>query len=328
MSSEAETYLPEPPWWVRFGRRTHFLVPPLLVALFLAIPFLLGDYSRSRMHEVMNERQAFGTALLYCLMPAYQIAAALYQWRAQLRVLRGLVPGVPLASRGLLASSLEPPLPFVSLGAVLGLLYGFLTFSDLGWLYGPPGPAPLDLWYQIANGAVWATIGWQLSRRLWSGHCFRQLGRVFELDVYRIESLKPLARISTYDVLVVMGAVAMLPLQSIDASFRWNNYSAGVVVAIPAVLILFFYPLTGVHANMRDTLAARIAEVQEQIDARPRSDIAGLALLTQHRETLRSFPTWPIDVGLIGKVLFYLVIPPLAWVAAALVERGVERFLN
>ncbi|MGD8417313.1 MAG: hypothetical protein PVH91_09665 [Pseudomonadales bacterium] len=37
---------------------------------------------------------------------------------------------------------------------------------------------------------------------------------------------------------------------------------------------------------------------------------------------------WPLDLSLVSRVAVYLVIPPLAWVGAAVVENVVQRFLD
>jgi len=95
-------------------------------------------------------------------------------------------------------------------------------------------------------------------------------------------------------------------------------------VSIPSILALVLPPIWGLHTNMRSVIKARVAELQSEINNCDRSDFAQLALLTEHRETVRDFNSWPLDVALVGKVLFYVIIPPLAWVAAALVEQVVD----
>ena len=47
---------------------------------------------------------------------------------------------------------------------------------------------------------------------------------------------------------------------------------------------------------------------------------AGLESLTSHIDRIRGMSSWPVDVGLAARVFGYVIIPPLAWVGAALVE--------
>ena len=53
-----------------------------------------------------------------------------------------------------------------------------------------------------------------------------------------------------------------------------------------------------------------------------------LNALLDRRSFLRSVHTWPLDLESASRVAFYLVIPPLAWVGAALVEMFVTSFVG
>ena len=46
--------------------------------------------------------------------------------------------------------------------------------------------------------------------------------------------------------------------------------------------------------------------------------------MTAHIDRVNSIPNWPIDVQLITRIFVYVVIAPLAWVCAALVEKMIE----
>jgi hypothetical protein len=38
-------------------------------------------------------------------------------------------------------------------------------------------------------------------------------------------------------------------------------------------------------------------------------------------------PEWPFDIGLLARLLLYLILPPLTWVGAALIENLVDSVL-
>ena len=71
----------------------------------------------------------------------------------------------------------------------------------------------------------------------------------------------------------------------------------------------------------------QLAELAGVPPATPEAS-ARLETLLAHRDRLRAVRTWPLSTGLISRVLLYLVIPPLAWAGAAVVERMVDRFLG
>ena len=129
------------------------------------------------------------------------------------------------------------------------------------------------------------------------------------------------------DVLIIMGAIALMPLQALDLEFRWVNYEAGLIIGGIAAISLFVLPLWGVHLAIDAARSTRLRELQQQVDSCDRGDITQLESLVAHRDRVQGIHTWPLDLRLIIRVLFYLVLPPLAWVGAALVENVVERFL-
>ena len=130
------------------------------------------------------------------------------------------------------------------------------------------------------------------------------------------------------DLLIIMGALALAPIQALDAEFRWVNYRAGVLVAVPAAAFLFITPMWGVHRAIQRAKQQRLAELQSALDRCERTDYLRLDTLLGHQERVRALHSWPVDLRLITRVGFYLVIPPLAWVGAALVENLVDTLLG
>ena len=50
--------------------------------------------------------------------------------------------------------------------------------------------------------------------------------------------------------------------------------------------------------------------------------------LLQARDRINALHTWPLDFSIWSRLFFYGLIPPLAWLAAALVEIVVERVIG
>ena len=55
-----------------------------------------------------------------------------------------------------------------------------------------------------------------------------------------------------------------------------------------------------------------------------RERLQAINSLLDHRAHLQNVSDWPIDVGSISRLAFYLIIPPLTWVGAALIENLVD----
>jgi hypothetical protein len=177
---------------------------------------------------------------------------------------------------------------------------------------------------------LWIGIALFGGARLISANAFSRLGDVVDLDLFRLDRLKPLARSGLVDILIIAGALAVSPLQSLDAQFRWYNYRFALIVAIPSAAILLLWPLRHVHRRIRAEKDRRIAEIDERIEAASQApdDLPRFEALLAHRDRLREQHTWLLSSALLSRLFFYLIIPPLAWVGAALVERWVGRAIG
>ena len=87
--------------------------------------------------------------------------------------------------------------------------------------------------------------------------------------------------------------------------------------------------------QLHKRLAARkrelLAEVASQIADCPETgdavSVERLEQLLQRRDRVQALHTWPLDIRIWSRLVFYGLIPPLAWAGSALVEVFVERLL-
>jgi hypothetical protein len=178
---------------------------------------------------------------------------------------------------------------------------------------------------------LWLLIGVVLVVGFRASSGFRRLGEVVRFELFRLDRLKPLARSGLLDMLVIAGALAFTPLQSLDAEFRWYNYQFGLLVAGVAALLLVVWPLWPIHVRIRAEKSRRIAAIDALIagagEATTRAETVELEALLSHRDRLVNLRAWLFSTDLVSRFLLYLIIPPLAWVGAAIVERVVDRIL-
>lgn len=124
--------------------------------------------------------------------------------------------------------------------------------------------------------------------------------------------------------MAITGAVALSTLQSLDAQLRLDNYVWAFVVGGVSGVLLLLLPLWGVRANVIDRKAVRIAEIDCAMAATPRSELRELKLLAAHGERIEHLSNWPIDLRIVTRVFAYVILAPLARVAAALVECAID----
>jgi hypothetical protein len=223
---------------------------------------------------------------------------------------------------------LEVPTRLIVGGVVAGVVFGVSQYTQLLVMIRQSANPWLDLSLMLANTLLWATVGWVLAWRLYAGSGFCALGYRVRVDLYNPAALRPFARVAVLDLLVVMGTLALMPIQSLDFQFRWSNYEAGLIVALPSAFVFFLLPLWGAHRAIVLTRQQRLEELQIALNECSKDNISELDALVAHRHRVQGFSTWPLDVKILLRVLFYLVIPPLAWVGAALVENLVEALVG
>ena len=73
-------------------------------------------------------------------------------------------------------------------------------------------------------------------------------------------------------------------------------------------------------------------DIQEKIEAAPEqgddASIAALECLLRRRDRINALHTWPLDFAIWSRLFFYGLIPPLAWLGAAVAEVLVQGLLD
>ena len=72
-------------------------------------------------------------------------------------------------------------------------------------------------------------------------------------------------------------------------------------------------------------LAVRISQTSTALST---PEVNQLEVLLQRRERVLAATTWPLDITILQRFLFYIIIPPLAWVGAAIVEYLIEGMIR
>ncbi len=314
-------------WLIRIADRTH----PLALPGGLVLLGLLSYAAVIRSADAgsccwVNDAQLWGTALTYTLISGYLLAAITYLYRGHrdtVRLLKPLAPDVRAVDEALA----EVPFRVALIAGVAGAVFGLLQFSVV--LSEPLSLVPIpDIPLIVGNVVLFTIIALLTTARLRDVIAMRRFGRTLTVDLYDLAALRPIGRGAVRDVLVIMGALALMPLQSLDAEFRWVNYQTGLLIGLISSTLFFYLPLSGVHQRILAARTSRLEELQAQIDAQDRSNVAGLEALVAHRERIAHLPTWPVDLSVLSRVGFYLIIPPLAWVGAALVETLVQSYIE
>ncbi len=315
-------------WLIRIANRTHPLVLPgvwVLVTLGASAHFLSDPGLVSCCWD--NTTQMWGSALTYILIPGYLMAAFPFLYRSHRDTVRVLRPMVTDAGEVDLA--LEDLSSRAAITAALaGLLFGAAQFAQTLFSDAVQMNPRSDYPLIIGNTLLWAIVAAVTVGRIRDALAMRRLGRRLQVDLYDLSQVRPIGRAAIRDVLVVMGALAFMPLQSLDAEFRWVNYHTGLAVGLVSSALLFYLPMSGARQAIRTAKLARLAQLQGIVDTADRDQVAALEALIAHRDRIQHLSTWPVDLSILSRVGLYLIIPPLAWVGAALVETLVQGYIE
>ncbi len=275
-----------------------------------------------------STRQLIGINLLLILLPSYMVCAWGLSERRSWHLL-GQIDAV-LPQPRFQQRLRTPPVVLVA-GGTIGMIYAVLFNLPVGSLAELISGGPLLIALVACMILVWVSVGVVLSFRIYVSRLFLEAGRVVPIDLYHHTPLEPFARSGMGDLLLAVGALALTTVQSIDATIRPENYLYALVVALPASLILLLQPMASVHARLRERKRAELAAVNALIAAAPKSldanAMAHLELLLARRERAHGVYTWPVNVAMFSRILLYGVIPPVAWIAAALVEQLIESMM-
>ncbi len=315
-------------WLSRLADRTHPLaLPGVWVAASLGYFYLIYRTEGTESCCWANSAQLLGSVLNYVLITGYLLGALVYLHRGHHDVVRQLAPLVD--DPALVDGALKDPEPRkIGIALLIGGLFGLSQYDGVVLSSVVRVNPWLDLSVVVANVITWLTVAFTAVCRLSDSLSLRRLGSYVRVDLYDLSRLKPFGSAAIRDVLVIMGALALMPLQALDAEFRLVNYRDGLIVGLTLAAILFVIPQSGVRGAIRAGKEARLSALQAAVDSADRQDVARLEALVAHRDRIQHTSTWPLDLSLIGRVVFYLVIPPLAWVGAALVELMVDRLVG
>lgn len=220
----------------------------------------------------------------------------------------------------------------ISLG--IGLLHSLLINSTGGGA---------DISIPIIGSSLGTMLTWfiqihAITALVRNAHLFARLGREnLALDVLRPEQLVPFGTLALLPSLMLMGTQLYYPLLSLSGQFNAYATLPGFVLTLLSAMYLLLRPIWPVHVHMREAKASLLASTDAGIarwrennpDRNFTPDAVGELLpMLAFRDHVRALPNWPINLGLLGRWLFYIGMPPLTWALAALTENFIDTLLG
>lgn len=318
--------VPVEPWFFRL-ERVEGLGPRSLAALTLVIMVPATLWA--------------GTPVITPFVTAYTVAIAAYLIDRQERELGRLSPTMMHAGRvtELFERGLRRHPRWVLL---LGWILGPLAMIAVN-LAGPRFQALLegslpgagDLWGLATALFFWLIFFQMLLVFGRNALLFHRLGAEHvRIDLLDFRSVDPFGRVAARNLLIFIGGVALAPLQLFSRPDYAAQIAVGTLIVMPCGLALVLLPMWSVHRRLASEKAMELSRIQEALAGNRRAllrspiarDAEGLSVtsLVLYREMISGLREWPVDAAAVARIAGYVVIPLLAWVGAALVERWVD----
>ena len=314
----------------RFGLIfTGLLIFALLTVIFVA----MGDV-----------RTLFTSgALFFCAMPAYIVPVFGYINRISVQAVADLHDSLDMPQeeflefqRALSHRSLAWNILLTGAGLAGGVLHlliieggrGISLAYGLSHLVESTG----DLGALIVWVAMTITIVSLVQNGIRIGRLARRLPSI---NLFRTDRLLPFARVAVSSHLALIGSLALFPLLSIDENISVLTALPGLVATVVPMIAMMLLPMWPAHKLIKMKKAQEISQLDAQLDSLENSPelpldpdrLDKINKVLDYRQHMRRVSDWPLDLGALSQLGFYLIIPPLTWVGAALIENIVDALL-
>jgi hypothetical protein len=144
-----------------------------------------------------------------------------------------------------------------------------------------------------------------------------------------------IAYLSGYDVELVYRSAVGIGVNSVTVGYiiGWPVFEyvsrdlPPLIVTVPVAVVVLALPMWGIH---RGIVAAKDAELERATVAMrdAAADSERHLLWWLYRQQVAQSPEWPVAARSATRIALYVVIPPLAWIGAALVQDAVANVLG
>ncbi|MEZ5596840.1 MAG: hypothetical protein R3E84_10675 [Pseudomonadales bacterium] len=341
------TATPQPYWFVRLDRRWPFGRISYGIAVFVFMSVLTGAplgvlNPGSNLDAI---RGSLGPVLFFAFVNAVVLAGIPAILDRSRRALEQLAPCLDIDSATLTAMSASlitqsrfRAVTTTATALAVGCAH-YLLIID-------PGLGEPDIGVtraQSLGGLLGTVITWfvilgTITALIYNARLYGAIGRKhLQADALQPHQLAPFATLALLPSLTLMGTQMAYPLLSLSGEFNANATMPGFLLTLGSAIYLLLRPTWPVHVHMREARDALLASTNARLAEwrrgqspmnLPASNIAEVSALLTFRDHVRRATVWPFNIALIGRWLFYLIIPPLTWVLAALVEYGVDHWLG
>ncbi len=304
---------------VRWGR---WLAGVVIFSAVLTPYWLLSASTDAANADAIDLEVATFFAVLFAYMiPVHHLIMqrslnALAQLRGQLSAEPGLTDR---CAERILNKSAANQLTVLAVGLIAGILHNVLIFGETDLTLRGSGSV-LNV---FITTAIWIIMTATIASLIDNAVMFKDLTARVRFDVLETRLLTPFGTVAVSSTLALIGAQAAFPILIVGSETSWVSFAPGLIATGGPMIFIFLLPVIPMHRRImsakQDALARISAELAPLLSA-ARQDYAAMQPLLNYRREVLAAPEWPFDTSVIGRLAIYLIIPPLTWIGAALIE--------
>lgn len=206
------------------------------------------------------------------------------------------------------------------------------------WLLGETTPH-FGAWLAatICNLLLWIAMFQIALPLVRNARIFSLLGRCARVDLYRPGRLTPFGRTAIRPCLFIIAlqcAYAVLVIPEGTSLLR-GGAPLGLIASMGLVAGLFFLPLRGIREQIRSAREQALAAIDLRLaelgalappgaSGTTMAELNDAASLLRLKDRITAVSAWPLGFEGFRRLAFYVVLVPMTWVGAALVEMLID----
>lgn len=278
------------------------------------------------------QQLALGRALFFGVTFGILTAFTTPVYRGAAGDLRALAPIIPLAgddlecfARGITRATSRQLSIAVAIGVAAGIGHSLILWPQhrsLGFMV-PQAAATIALWVVMCT---------TLSKMVINASVFSRLGAIADPDLLRPSRQAPFGSAAIRPALFLIGLLCTFPLLFIGEGSPSLGVWLALVACVSSLAGIVSMPLRGIRKRIRARRKSILADLDErleemgcsELDSVSPQELRDMDTILDMRERVAQAPAWPLDLAGVRRILFYIVLPPLTWAAAALVEMFID----
>jgi hypothetical protein len=179
---------------------------------------------------------------------------------------------------------------------------------------------------------VWIVMMCVVPALLDNARLFNRLSAYTQIILIDTSPLTAFARVAVASTLALIGAQAAFPVLWVAPANNAVAMIPGLLATATPMFFLFALPIWPVHRALAAAKSRELKRINEQLRSMQSTvdvtnRVAPLNELLIYRREITQVSEWPFNAGVATRLVLYLVIPPLTWIAAGLIDVMIERLV-